>query len=300
MNAKNDAFGQFLIDAGKSGRTVSGYLADLEIFSRWFQQTNGEILSPDNLTPTDVREYKQYLLNLQKAKAATINRHLAAIRSYATWAKNTGGAVYNPADGITGVSQQKHAPKWLDRKEQASVLREAERRIQAAKTEPAKRQAIRDHCMLAVLLNTGLRVSELVALEIEDITMSERRGELRVRAGKGTKERIIPLNDSCRKAIKAWYLVRPINKASKVFTTQRGYATTRAVQTVLESIGESAHVENLTPHVARHTFAKNLINTGVSLEKVAMLLGHSSLDTTMVYTTPGMSDLDKAVRTLDG
>ena len=64
-----------------------------------------------------------------------------------------------------------------------------------------------------------------------------------------------------------------MNKASKVFTTQRGYATTRAVQTVLESIGESAHVENLTPHVARHTFAKNLINAGVSLEKVAMLLG---------------------------
>ena len=159
---------------------------------------------------------------------------------------------------------------------------------------------IRDYWILGVLLNTGLRVSELVALEIEDITFSERKGELRVRAGKGTKERTIPLNESCRKAIKAWYLVRLINKPSKVFTTQRGYATTRAVQTVLESIGESAHVENLTPHVARHTFAKNLINTGVSLEKVAMLLGHSSLDTTMVYTTPGMSDLDKAVRTLDG
>ena len=216
------------------------------------------------------------------------------------WAKNTGGAVYNPADGIKGVSQQKHAPKWLDRKEQAAVLREAERRIQAAKTEPAKRQAIRDHCILTVLLNTGLRVSELVALEIEDITFSERKGELRVRAGKGTKERIIPLNDSCRKAIKAWYSVRPTDKANRVFTTQRGSATTRAIQSILESIGEAAHVENMTPHVARHTFAKNLINAGVSLEKVAMLLGHSSLDTTMVYTTPGMSDLDKAVRTLDG
>ena len=80
MNAKIDAFRQFLIDAGKSERTVSGYLADLEIFSRWFQQTNGEMLSSDNLTPTDVREYKLYLLNVQKAKAATINRHLAAIR----------------------------------------------------------------------------------------------------------------------------------------------------------------------------------------------------------------------------
>ena len=82
--------------------------------------------------------------------------------------------------------------------------------------------------------------------------------------------------------------------------TQRGPATTRAIQSILESIGEAARVENLTPHVARHTFAKNLVNAGVSLEKVAMLLGHSSLDTTLVYTTPAMRDLEKAVGTLDG
>jgi site-specific recombinase XerD len=113
------------------------------------------------------------------------------------------------------------------------------------------------------------------------------------------KERILPLNDFCRKAIKEWYSVRPADKANRVFTSQRGPVTTRAVQSILEDIGEAAHVENLTPHVARHIFAKNLVNAGVSLEKVAMLLGHSSLDTTMVYTTPGMSDLDKAVRTLD-
>jgi len=300
MESTFQAFTQYLQDVGKSERTISGYLADIKIFSQWFHQTNGEILLLDNLTPTDLREYKQYLLNVQKAKAATINRHLAALRSYASWAKSTGSTAYNPADGIKGISQQNHAPKWLDRKEQAAVIREAERRVQAAKTEPAKRQAIRDLCILSVLLNTGLRVSELVALDIEDVTFSERKGELRVRAGKGTKERAIPLNDSCRKAIKAWYLVRPEDKTNRVITTQRGSATTRAIQTILESMGKAAHVENMTPHVARHTFAKNLINAGVSLEKVAMLLGHSSLDTTMVYITPGMSDLDKAVRSLDG
>jgi site-specific recombinase XerD len=187
MKAKFDAFRQFLINTGKSERTVTGYLADKEIFSQWFLHTNGEMLRSDNLTPTDIREYKLYLLNVQKAKAATINRHLAAIRAYGTWAKNTGSAVYNPADGIKGVSQQKHAPKWLDRKEQAAVLREAERRIQAAKTVPAKRQAIRDHCILTVLLNTGLRVSELVALEIEDITFTESWKELRKKRGENFK-----------------------------------------------------------------------------------------------------------------
>jgi integrase/recombinase XerC len=299
MQINFDAFKQFLKDAGKSERTITGYIADLGIFARWFEQTNGEVLRLDNLTPTDVREYKQYLLNIQKAKATTINRHLAALRSYAAWAKTTGSAVYNPAEGIKGISQQKHAPKWLDRKEQAAVLREGERRVQAAKTEPAKRQAIRDHCILVVLLNTGLRVSELVALEVEDIALSERKGKLRVRAGKGTKERVIPLNEACRKAIRAWYAVRPTEDSGRVFMTQRGPATTRAIQSILESGGEAARVENLTPQVARHTFAKNLVNAGVSLEKVAMLLGHSSLDTTLVYTTPALRDLEKAVSTLD-
>ena len=155
MHANFNAFTQFLKDVGKSERTISGYQADMLSFSRWFQQTNGELLRSDNLTPTDIREYKQYLLNVQKAKATTINRHLAALRSYAAWAKNNGGAVFNPVEGIKCVAQQKHAPKWLDRKEQAAVLREGERRVQAAKTEPAKRQAIRDHCILVVLLNTG-------------------------------------------------------------------------------------------------------------------------------------------------
>ncbi len=299
MQINFDAFKQFLKDAGKSERTISGYLADMILFSRWFEQTNGEVLSSINLTPTDVREYKQFLLNVQKAKATTINRHLAALRAYAAYAKTAGGATYNPVEGIKGIAQQKHAPKWLDRKEQAAVLREGERRVQAAKTDPAKRQAIRDHCILAVFLNTGLRVSELVALEIEDVSMSERKGELRVRAGKGTKERVIPLNEACRKAILAWYAVRPACHSNRIFITQRGPATTRAIQSILENIGESAHVENLTPHVARHTFAKNLVNAGVSLEKVAMLLGHSSLDTTLVYTTPGMRDLEKAVSALD-
>ncbi len=86
----------------------------------------------------------------------------------------------------------------------------------------------------------------------------------------------------------------------KVFTTQRGAATARAIQSLLQELGKSARIPQMTPHMARHTFAKNLVNSGVTLEKVAMLLGHSSLDTTLVYTTPGLSDLDQAVRVLDG
>jgi site-specific recombinase XerD len=76
--------------------------------------------------------------------------------------------------------------------------------------------------------------------------------------------------------------------------------TVRDVQSLLEDLGKSARIQKMTPHIARHPFAKNLVNSGVTLEKVAMLLGHTSLDTTMVYTTPALSDLDQAVLVLDG
>ena len=239
------------------------------------------------------------MLNVQKAKASTINRQLAVLRAYGLWAKSSGCVQYNPVEGIKSIAQQKHAPKWLDRREQAGLQREVERRIQAAKTEPAKRQAIRDHCILIVLLNTGLRVSELINLEMSDITLMDRKGELRVQSGKGEKQRVLPLNNTVRKSLNAWFDVRPETDLQKVFISQRGAIKARAVQSLLEDLGRSAHISKMTPHMARHTFAKNLVNLGVSLEKVAMLMGHTSLDTTMVYTTPGMSDLDQAVRKLD-
>jgi site-specific recombinase XerD len=300
MSCDFEPFRAHLVSSGKSDRTTIGYLTDLNTFRRWFEQTNGYGLSPNNLTPTDIREYRQFLLNVQKAKASTINRHLSALRAYGTWAKSSGTVTYNPVDGIKSIAQQKHAPKWLDRKEQAALQREAERRIQAAKTEPAKRQAIRDNCILVVLMNTGLRVSELINLEMTDISMTDRKGELLVRAGKGEKQRVIPLNNTARKSLNAWFDVRSEATSRKVFTTQRGAATTRAIQSLLKELGKSARITNISPHMARHTFAKNLVNSGVTLEKVAMLLGHTSLDTTMVYTTPGLSDLDQAVRILDG
>ena len=299
MSHDFEPFREHLIQLGRSERTIAGYLIDINTFACWFEQTNGYSLVPDNLTPTDVREYRQFLLNVRKAKASTINRHLAALRAYGHWVKSCGSVPYNPVEGIKSIAQQKHAPKWLDRREQAVVLREVERRVQAARTEPAKRQAIRDHCILVTLLNTGLRVSELIDLELSDITITDRKGELLVRAGKGTRQRVIPLNNTVRKALKAWFDIRPETAPQKVFTTQRGAITSRAVQALLADIGKRARIQKMTPHMARHSFAKNLVNSGVTLEKVAMLLGHTSLDTTMVYTTPGMSDLDQAVRALD-
>lgn len=292
-------FQSHLVESGRADKTVDGYVTDMELFAHWFAQSNGEELTLQNLTSIDIREYRQYLLSVKKAKPATINRHLSAIRAFTKWGKSNGMISYSPAENIKSVAQQTQAPKWLDKKEQAALIREVEKRVLTARTEAAKRQAIRDQTILVILLNTGLRVSELIGLELSDVSLMERKGEIRVRAGKGMKERAIPLNDSARKALRSWFSVRQSNDSRNLFLTQRGSASSRAVQSILEGIAVDAKVENFTPHMARHTFAKNLVNSGVSLEKVAMLLGHSSLNTTMIYTTPCFNDLKHAVNILD-
>jgi len=162
-----DAFSEYLQSQGRAPATIKGYRADLAAFSRWFEQSGGEALEPQSeafvgaVTPSDIREYKQFLMTNKKASPATVNRHLAAIRAWIAWARANGLMDYNPANGIKDVEQQKLAPQWLDKRQQAALLKELERDLAAARTEAAKRQAVRDQAMVILFLNTGLRVSEL-------------------------------------------------------------------------------------------------------------------------------------------
>jgi integrase/recombinase XerC len=284
-----DKFSSHLQQQDRSETTIRGYLNDLQAFSRWFEQTNGEAFSPSSLTPTDVREYRQWLISRQAAPA-TINRKLAALRAFAQWANI-------PLD-VRGVEKQSLAPRWLDRREQAALLREAERAVNSAVTAPARLQAVRDYSIVLLLLNTGLRISELCALTLSDLELSDRKGKVIVRQGKGSKRREIPLNQTARQAIRDWLDVRPPT-AEALFVGRRGEALTPSgVHRRLANLARRAGIEHLSPHTLRHTFAKNLVDSGVGLERVAALLGHTSLNTTRVYVTPGERDLERAVAEL--
>ncbi len=291
-----DEFRLYLRDGDRSERTVAGYLHDLSLFAIWFQQSNGEPLSPRSLTPSDVREYRQYML-LQHFKPATINRHLAAIRAYGEWCRDSGQAASNPVNGVRGVDQVALAPKWLDKKSRAALERELEKRVQNARTDTARFLSQRNQAVIVLLLNTGLRVSELAALEMDDVNITERKGDLNVRYGKGGKAREVPLNATARAILKAWLAIRPA-VSSNLFTTADGPLSARSVQILLQDLGKAIGVE-VTPHALRHTFAKTLVDGGISLDRVAALLGHTNLNTTKVYTTPGRDDLRKTVEILD-
>jgi len=290
-------FEEYLTNLDKAQKTIAGYLRDMRLFAEWFQQTNSEPLSPQALTKIDARQYRQHLLN-EKARPATINRKLAALRAYSDWAKASGQVEYSLVNGIKNVAEQKHAPKWLNKKEQAALEREAEKLLSTAKTVPAIRQAKRDYAIVVMLLNTGLRISELCDLDVGDVDTGDRKGEVRVRHGKGSKARTIPLNKLTRRVVKEWLDKRPECKSEALFVSKFGdRMATRVVQSMVEELGRRADVD-ASPHTLRHSFAKNLVDNGVSLEKVAALLGHSNLNTTAVYTTPSGADLENAVETL--
>jgi len=283
--------------------TVRGYLADLEHFSLWFNQTNAEALSPERLTPTDVKAYKQHLLVVERRKASTVNRRLAALSAYAKWALVTGKIHSDPTLNVKSVKQVTNAPKWLDKQEQFALQRAIERDLQLSKLRYPKRWVTRrrDASLTLFLLNTGLRLGELIAMRLGDVQLSERKGSLLVQNGKGSKQRTIPLNAEARKALQEWLAIRPQTESETVWLAVEGEQdglSGRAVQRILERYAQEAGLEELTPHLLRHTFAKNLVNQGVGLEKVAALLGHANLNTTRIYVTPDARDLEQAVEGL--
>src|SRR5204863_7587825 len=168
-------------------------------FANWFEGSAGEAYSAAAVTPTDIRDYRSHLLTVERRAPATINRRLAALRKFFQWAQADGLIKDEaPTEKVKGVGSVPRSPKWLEKKEVDRLLRAAERSANK-----------RDLAILSTLRHTGLRVSELCALTLDDITISERKGSLVVRSGKGSRHRTIPLNLDVRRALQAYFEVRP-------------------------------------------------------------------------------------------
>jgi integrase/recombinase XerC len=266
----------------KSPMTLRSYRSDLIQFAVWFEETNKEEMKLINITPTDARQYKKYLIN-SCLRAPTINRRLLSLKYFLEWGWHTKKIKYRFPLPKT-VKQSQPIPKWLNRTQQNQLLRHVE---QFGKT--------RDIAIVKILLNTGLRVSELCGLKWSDITMSERKGKLFVNAGKGCKYRDIPLNKDARLAFFNLDYTQHAGSDVFIFTGQRGVLGSRGVQLMLKRLRFPEDLGVISPHQFRHTFCKNLVDAGISLEKVAMLAGHERLDTTKLYCQPSFSDLSEAV-----
>ena len=199
-----------------SPRTRASYRLDLLHFFRWFAQTVGDAPTPEAVTPTDVREYRGYLVPVERRQPATVNRRLAALRRFFQWAKATGLVKELPTENVKGVASSPRAPRWLEKRDVDRLIRSVERHGNT-----------RDLAIVLTLRHTGIRVSELCILTLADVETSERKGSLTVRSGKGGKFRVLPLNVDARRAISSYLEVRPTVSTDHLFVGQRGMGSVR-------------------------------------------------------------------------
>jgi site-specific recombinase XerD len=284
-----DAFLTELRRQELAASTIASYKGDLSAFAGWFVRTTGEVFTPQTVTPSDVLDHKSYLRTVQRRQAATVNRRQAALRKFFLWARATGRITDLPTLEVKSVPTGSRAPKSWAKREADRLIRAVE---QSANT--------RDLAVLLTLRHTGVRVGELCALRIPDLSILDRKGSMLVRSGKRDKDRTIPLNNDVRLALRAYLAKRPAATDDHVFIGQRGEALQpEAVQLIVRKYARQAGLAEVTPHILRHTFAKQVLDAGANLTTVSRLLGHERLDTTAIYTQPTARDLVEAVQRLE-
>jgi site-specific recombinase XerD len=268
--------------SGKSDRTIATRKIQLNSFLAWLlKETNSN--DPLEITSIDAAKYRKHL-QARGLEPNTINTALSAIYAICSWMVKEGHLAYNPVAEVERVGIVATAPRGLDKNEQHRLIRTA-----------ATLKNKRNYVIVMTLLFSGLRVSEIVELTIYDVTISERSGSIRVRAGKGNKYRIVPIEKELRKCLSDFLIVERVY-GEYLFEGQRNpKMTTRAIQLICNKVGEKAKITELTPHVLRHTLAHNLISAGVPIDRVAMILGHANINTTAIYTKPSLEDLQSAM-----
>jgi site-specific recombinase XerD len=273
------AFLTYMAEEQVSARTARLYLGHLGRFVAWLQEHyDAELV---DATSDDLREYRGRLAEQQKP--ASVNAALATLQRFYAWARDTGRVRTDPTAKLKPIASQPLAPRGFTAVERQRLRREAER---AGPMVDA---------IVTTLLNTGLRVDELVRLTWADLTLSPRSGKAIIRKGKGDKARIVPLNAPVREALHA---LRRVATDGAVFRGKRGPYTDRGVRNVLAVLGQRANVAHVHPHRFRHDTARRLVEA-VDLPTVAALLGHSRLDTIRIYTQPDEAALERAAAALE-
>lgn len=269
---------------GRSERTIQAYCQDVRSFVNWWEANYGEGFVAERLISKDFRDYRKTSIEVDQVKPATWNRRLASLAVWCQWL----GRAELIAD-IDPMDEVELPPRWLDEVEYRRFMRELEIRVNGARSDVKKRDAVRDMAMVGLMVWGGLREGEVCALEVKDVELGERSGKVVVRLGKGGKRREVPLNSEGRRAIGKWLDMR----GSTVGLLFDGLVT-RTVQRRVAEVGRLAGLV-ITPHDLRHTFAKRLVNRNVPITTISKLLGHSRLEVTARYVQPGWNDYENAV-----
>lgn len=266
-----------------SPRTLLSYSEALTSFHDWYISTYAEEHSVLLLTNDEVLQWRTYLYTARQLSAATVNLHLSAIRSLV---RHHGRSIQ-----IKGIKKVLPPISPLNGRELGRLLVASDGDSWLKK---------RNKAMLELMARAGLRVSEVAALRMKDVTISQRKGEVLVRYGKGMKERNIPLGRQIRQALQDYFLVRPKSVSDWLFLSRSlKPLSARDIQRMVHSAALKAGTRRrITPHLLRHTFATRALRSGVDIATLSRLLGHETLATTARYLHPDKATVAAMVEEL--
>ena len=275
--SKLDAFLKLAL-VGKAEKTVQSYTVQLRKFKNYLEDSGTSLEEP--LTRMDVQQYLT-TLSRQGYKASSVHLAFNTIRAFARWTQQV-SAVQN-IRVVKPISVLQWTPQSLERKVRNRLLRRVE-----------QSGSLRNIAMITLLLYGGLRVGELVALNVRDVEL-KRGGLVYVHAGKGNRDRIVPTTAEVRTRVQEYLASRaPFSVDEPLFLSHRKRRISiRAVEFMVKTLDPDLH-----PHQFRHTFVRGLLDQGVDLVTVAKLAGHQDLNTTRAYATPTLKNMADAMERL--
>lgn len=264
------------VERGLAMNTLESYGRDLRQYSQYL--SGGDDSALDSVSRATILNYLMHLQTQGKA-TATIARRLAALKAFYQFLMREKRIVQDPTANLESPKLEKRLPKVLS-------VHEVERLL--AQPDPGQSAGIRDRAMLELLYATGIRVSELVSLDVTDVNLE--MGYIKC-AGKGSKERIVPLGSlaiaSCRDYLgPARVRLVKDREETALFVNHHGHRLTRqGFWKIVKKYTDDAKIDKeITPHTLRHSFATHLLENGADLRSVQEMLGHADISTTQIYT----------------
>jgi len=274
------SFLQELEGGNKSTLTLTAYKTDLKQFFEWLSENDATVTIPEQVTRGHVNEYLAFLSSLGRS-GVTRARKLAALKSFFTYLKYENVLAASPADTI-------HMPNKERKRKVVLRTDEYSRMLSEAGGNP------RDFAILQLFLQTGIRVSELVAITVPDL---DRQSHVLKVHGKGNKERDIPLEKKSVQAVKSWLAVRPESQDQHLFLNYSGEGLSiRGVRKIVDKYLKKAGItKQISCHGLRRTFGSAKAGKGMNAFQLQKLMGHERITTTIEYVEIGQEELRKAM-----
>lgn len=271
-----------------SAVTIRNYLSDLRQFMAWCEyswreEQDEQPFTPQAVAPPLLIRYRTYLQTTLWLKPSTINRTLMSLKRYFAWTVRTQILRADPTSAVKFVPKEAAAPRHLSNEEESALVAA----VNATGT-------LRDQTIITLLFHTGLRARELCTLTRQQMHLGKRNGTLRI-IGKRNKVREVPLNATARSVLGRYLETLP-QESSYLFPSEKtqGALTERALGHLITKYARAAHLVDVSPHDLRHRFGYRMAEA-VPLHRLAQIMGHDSLDTTMLYVRGTKQDLQQDV-----